>query len=102
YKALANAGTWMIGRLQTERDRARVLDGLEGAAGGVGRAIDRRALERTLAGMPGRVFVLHDVHGDAPSLFQTRWTLSFLRGPLTREELRRLAGPAGGVPRSSI
>jgi hypothetical protein len=94
YKALSNAGTWFIGRLQTERDKARVLDGLEGAAASAGRGFDRATMERTLAGLGSRVFLLNDVRADAPIVFQTRWTLSYLRGPITRDEIRRLMEPA--------
>jgi hypothetical protein len=88
YKALSNAGTWLLGRLQTQRDQARVLDGLEGAAPG---PFDRAAFERVLAGLPSRVFLLHDVHAGAPRRFQSRFTLSYLRGPLTPAQLRTLA-----------
>ena len=90
YKALANAGTWFLGRLQTERDVARVMEGLEGAAAGGGRQLDRQKIERALAGLRSRIFLLHNVHDEAPVLFETRWTLSYLRGPLTREEIRIL------------
>ena len=96
YKGLANAGTWFIGRLQTERDKARVLDGLEGVAS---THFDRQRVDRTLSGLGSRVFLLHNVHEDAPAVFQTRWTLSYLRGPLTRDEIRRLATtPAAPAP----
>src|SRR5689334_2777655 len=80
YKGLANAGTWFLGRLQTERDKARVLDGLEGAGTA---AIDRAALDRTLSALGKRVFLLHDVHQPQPHTFQTRWSMSYLRGPLS-------------------
>ncbi len=93
YKALANAGTWFVGRLQTERDKARVMEGLEGAAASASRPFDRGAMERTLAGLGNRVFLLHDVRADQPVTFQTRWTLSYLRGPLSRDEIRRLMDP---------
>jgi len=96
YKGLANAGTWFIGRLQTERDRARVLDGLEGVVAGAGRHLDRRAMEQTVAGLGNRVFLLSNVHEDAPEIFETRWVMSYLRGPLTREQIRRLT--AAGAP----
>jgi len=92
YKALSNAGTWFLGRLQTERDKARVLDGLEGASG---TGFDRQATERTLGRLGNRVFLLHNVHEDAPVVFQTRWALSYLRGPLGRDEIRRLAASSG-------
>jgi hypothetical protein len=91
YKALSNAGTWFLGRLQTERDKARVIDGLEGASAASGAAFDRQRLERTLSGLGSRVFLLNDVHEDEPVLFHTRWALSYLRGPLTREQIARLA-----------
>ena len=87
YKALSNAGTWLIGRLQTDRDRARLLDGLEGAAGG---AIDRADAETTIAGLGKRRFYVHNVHAKAPVVIESRWCLSYLRGPLTREDMRRL------------
>ncbi len=99
YKGLSNAGTWFIGRLQTERDRARLIDGLE-SAGGAG-SLDRAEAEKTIGNLGKRVFLMRNVHEDAPALFRTRWTLSYLRGPLTREEIRRLAGaqaPAAAPP----
>jgi len=91
YKALSNAGTWFIGRLQTERDKARVLDGLEGASASAGSAFDRASIDKLLSGLEKRVFLLNNVHDKEPVLFQTRWTLSYLRGPLSRDELRTLA-----------
>jgi hypothetical protein len=91
YKALSNAGTWFIGRLQTERDKARVLDGLEGASTAAGSAFNRSSIDKLLSGLEKRVFLLNNVHDKAPVLFQTRWTLSYLRGPLNRDELRRLS-----------
>jgi hypothetical protein len=101
YKALSNAGTWFIGRLQTERDKARVLDGLEGASTAAGSAFNRSSIDKLLSGLEKRVFLLNNVHDKAPVLFQTRWTLSYLRGPLNRDELRRLnssqAKPAAPV-----
>ena len=93
YKGLSNAGTWFLGRLQTERDKARVLDGLEGASATAGAAFDRRRIEATLAGLDSRVFLMSNVHDDEPVLFQTRWTLSYLRGPMTREQIRMLMAP---------
>src|SRR4030095_5369183 len=91
YKALTNAGTWLVGRLQAERDKARLLDGLEGASAAAGRALDRAKTDAILSALPKRVFLMHDVHEDAPVLLQTRWTLSYLRGPLTREQIRTLS-----------
>jgi hypothetical protein len=98
YKGLGNAGTWFLGRLQTERDKARVLDGLEGAAAG---ALDRAVADRTLSALGKRVFLLHDVHAPGPVTFQSRWAMSYLRGPLSRDQIKRLtsqvAAPAEGV-----
>jgi hypothetical protein len=88
YKALSNAGTWFIGRLQTERDKARVLDGLQGAAAG-GR-FDRQAMETLLAGLGNRIFLMNNVHDDGPIVFETRWVMSYLRGPLTKDQIRAL------------
>jgi hypothetical protein len=93
YKGLANTGTWFIGRLQTERDKARVMEGLEGAAASSGKKFDRRQMEQILAGLGNRVFLLNNVHEDAPEVFQTRWTLSYLRGPLTRTQIKQLMDP---------
>jgi hypothetical protein len=90
YKGLANTGTWFLGRLQTERDKMRVLAGLEGAAAATGAAFEASRMEQVLAGLPGRVFLAHNVHEDAPLLFQTRWAMSYLRGPLTRDQIQRL------------
>ena len=108
YKGISNAGTWLIGRLQTERDKARVMDGLEGAATGGGDEgrFDRKATEMLISGLDKRVFYLHNVHEDAPTMFETRWAMSYLAGPMTRDQIRRLmegrreellgAAPPGG------
>jgi hypothetical protein len=88
YKALSNAGTWFLGRLQTERDKARVLDGLESVVGGG--VMDRARLDKILSSLDKRVFLMHDVHEDAPVVFHTRWALSYLAGPLTREQIAQL------------
>lgn len=89
YKGLSNAGTWMIGRLQTERDKLRVLEGLESAVPGS----DRAALDRMISALTPRVFLMRNVHDDAPVLFQSRWALSYLRGPLTGVEISKLMAP---------
>jgi hypothetical protein len=99
YKGLANTGTWFIGRLQTERDKARVLEGLEGAAASSGKKFDKQGMEQLLAGLGNRVFLMNNVHEDAPEVFQTRWTLSYLRGPLTRTQIKTLMDP---VKRESL
>jgi hypothetical protein len=110
YKALSNAGTWFLGRLQTERDKARVLDGLEGVAAGAGRGFDRQRLDTLLSGLDQRVFLLHNVHEPAPVLLQSRWAMSYLRGPMGRDEIRALmapqkaaaAAPAAGGPAAPV
>ncbi|MDM7914464.1 MAG: DUF87 domain-containing protein, partial [Candidatus Eisenbacteria bacterium] len=99
YKGLANAGTWFLGRLQTERDKARVIEGLEGAVASAQGGFDRATTEATLAGLGNRVFLMRNVHEDDTEIFQTRWALSYLPGPLTLPQIRTLmAGrpaPAG-------
>lgn len=90
YKGLSNAGTWFLGRLQTERDKKRVLEGLEGAAASNSSGFDKRAMDKTLAGLGKRVFLMHNVHEDTPVVFHTRWVMSYLRGPLTRTQIRTL------------
>ncbi len=102
YKGLTNTGTWFIGRLQTERDKARLLDGLESASAQAGEQFDRAALERTISSLGQRVFLLHNVHADTPLIFQTRWAMSYLRGPLTRAQIRQLmAGRSADQPPST-
>jgi hypothetical protein len=102
YKGLSNAGLWFLGRLQTARDKARVLDGLEGAAASAGGGFDRQRIDKLLSGLEQRRFLMHSVHGDEETLFQTRWTMAYLRGPLLREEIRRLTAAvphaAGAAP----
>ena len=93
YKALSNAGTWFLGRLQTERDKMRVLDGLEGAAIAGQKQFNRRTFDQMLSGLGNRIFLMNDVHEDAPAVFETRWAMSYLRGPLTREQIKVLMEP---------
>ncbi len=94
YKGLANMGTWLVGTLQTQQDRDRLLTGLQGAG------LEGSATGRLLDATKKRVFLLHDVHRSSPCLLQSRWALSYLRGPLTREEIGRLgfAKPAAARP----
>jgi Helicase HerA, central domain len=99
YKGLSNAGTWLIGRLQADRDKQRLLDGLEGAA--ASGPFDRAQMEQTIAGLGKRVFLMNNVHESAPVVFESRFALSYLRGPLTRDQIRTLmAGrtPAAAAP----
>jgi hypothetical protein len=93
YKGLANTGTWFIGRLQTERDKARVLEGLEGASSSARKKFDKGRMEQTLAGLGNRIFLMNNVHEDEPVVFETRWCLSYLRGPLTRTQIKQLMDP---------
>ncbi len=88
YKALTNAGTWFIGRLQTERDKGRLLDGLEVASGGSGAT--RADLDKLISSLDKREFLLHNVHESAPVTFRTRWAMSYLRGPMTRGQVATL------------
>jgi hypothetical protein len=96
YKALSNAGTWFIGRLQTERDKNRLLDGLEGTTTGL--QFNRQDMEKIISSLGNRVFLLNNVHEDEPAIFQTRWALSYLRGPLTRDQIKTLMAPFKAVP----
>ena len=96
YKALSNIGTWFLGRLQTERDKMRVLDGLEGAAGSQNANFDRSEMERLLSGLGNRIFLMNNVHEDHPVLFQVRWAMSYLTGPLTRGQIKTLMDPKRG------
>jgi hypothetical protein len=86
YKAMSNAGTWLVGRLQTENDKARVLEGLRSAAG----TTDVAALDQALGALQKRQFLLVSAKASSPVLFQTRWAMSYLRGPLTREQISEL------------
>ncbi|MEP6835201.1 MAG: DUF87 domain-containing protein [Gemmatimonas sp.] len=96
YKGLSNTGTWFIGRMQTERDKARVMEGLEGASNGA--TFDRPQMEATIAGLGKRVFLMHSVHENAPITFETRWSLSYLAGPMTREQIKLVTAASGGSP----
>ncbi len=86
YKGLANVGTWFIGRLQTEQDKARILEALQGTPAQMGKA----ELGKMLSSLGNRVFLLHNVHEDEPVLFESRWAMSYLCGPLTRAQIKRL------------
>ncbi len=97
YKGLANAGTWFLGRLQTERDKERVLEGLEGASATQGIAFNRQKISETLAALKTRVFLMNNVHEESQSLFETRWCLSYLRGPLTRDQIKILMAAKKGT-----
>ncbi len=94
YKALSNAGTWIVGRLQTDRDKQRLLDGMSAAAGGV----DVKAVGDTISGLGKREFVLRRAGKDQPEVFTSRWAMSYLRGPLTRDQIKVLMGGTQPAP----
>ncbi len=94
YKALSNAGTWFIGKLGTEQDKERLLDGLASLSGG---ALDRREYDNLISALGKRVFLLRNVHDAHPSLFQTRWAMNYLAGPLTRQQIPALNALAGAA-----
>ena len=100
YKGLANCGTWWIGRLQTERDKLRVIEGLESALTGAG-GFDRGALDKLMSSLTQRVFLMRNVHDDAAVLMKSRWALSYLRGPLTGPEITRMMAPRKSAMASS-
>ncbi|MCB2178444.1 DUF87 domain-containing protein [bacterium] len=97
YKGLSNAGTWFIGKLQTEKDKQRLLDGLQGASGGT---LDRQVYDQIISQLGKRQFLLHNVHGSRPHTFQTRWVMNYLAGPLTRAQIPALNHLAGAKPLS--
>lgn len=92
YKGLTNAGTWFIGKLQAERDKARVLEGLKGAIAEAGGA-DDVDYDEMISQLSSRVFILHNVHDETPIVFHTRWAMSYLRGPLTKPQISTLMAP---------
>jgi hypothetical protein len=89
YKALTNTGTWFIGKLQTERDKNRVLEGLKGATSQTGKENNKNYSE-LIGRLTSRVFLYHNVHENQPIVFNTRWAMSYLRGPLTRPQVQQL------------
>ncbi|MFC2063871.1 ATP-binding protein, partial [Chloroflexota bacterium] len=92
YKALSNAGTWFVGRLQTEQDKSRLLDGLETISKGSA-ALNRKSIDKIISRLKSRVFLVNNTHEPLPEIFHTRWALSYLRGPLTRDGIRQLMEP---------
>lgn len=96
YKGLTNAGTWAVGSLRAERDKERVMEGLEGAIAEAGAKMNRRTVEQALSALKSRVFLFHDIHAGKPFFFHTRWAMSYLCGPLTKKQVRKLAKGQGG------
>ncbi|MBR3086400.1 MAG: ATP-binding protein [Kiritimatiellae bacterium] len=97
YKGLSNCGTWFVGRLQTERDKNRILDGLESVAAENGKGFDRAAMDKLVSGLGKRMFLMRDAADDAPVLFETRWALSYLAGPLTLSQIHALGASCAAV-----
>jgi hypothetical protein len=97
YKALSNAGTWFVGRLQTEQDKSRLLEGLEGATSDKGN-FNRSKVDKLISALGKRVFLLHNVHEKEPTVFQTRWAMAYLKGPITRTQLGELNQMVGARP----
>ena len=93
YKGMANIGSWFVGRLQTSQDQDRVVDGISGASDG---KLGRGEVKSLLAKLKGRQFLLTSAHLDAPLLFETRWTMSYLKGPIAGDDIRKLMGTASG------
>lgn len=91
YKALSNAGVWFVGRLQTDADRERVVEGLVGSESNAGDVLDAGDLAQIIKALPPRTFFVRNVHaGQRSTLLETRWTMSWLRGPMTRREIKKL------------
>ncbi|MFT5727997.1 MAG: hypothetical protein ACI8PB_002148 [Desulforhopalus sp.] len=102
YKGLSNIGTWFVGRLQTRQDQEKVVEGIVGASDG---NLDRAKVRSLLSDMKGRQFLLNSAHLNEPVLFETRWVMSYLKGPITKSDIKRLMAPikaeTGAVPGSS-
>lgn len=100
YKGLSNTGTWFIGRLQTEKDKERVLDGLEGASQTLGKSFERKEIDKILSALDKRIFVMSNAHEDGLEIFQTRMAMSYLRGPLIRDQIKVLMDPLRKIHKS--
>lgn len=89
YKGLSNIGSWFLGKLQTKQDKDRVMDGLIKNSAD---SLSKSEIGSLLSNMKKRTFLLKSAHLDHLSLFQTRWVLSYLRGPLSKPEIKKLMG----------
>jgi len=98
YKGLSNTGTWFVGKLQTDQDKQRLLDGLQGATPNM----DRQTYDRLISSLGKRVFLLHNVHENEPQLFQTRWAMNYLAGPLTRAQIPAANQLSGASPDAMV
>lgn len=94
YKVMSNAGTWAIGRLQTERDKARILEAMQSASG----EVDIPAIDKQISGLGKRQFVLHTTRGEPPRLFTSRWAMSYLAGPMTKDQVDKLTDYQARAP----
>jgi hypothetical protein len=90
YKGLTNAGTWFIGKLQAERDKTRLMEGLQSVMAEAGTLTDPQLIEKTITSLESRIFLMHDINLSGPVVFNTRWAMSYLRGPLTRQQIKQL------------
>jgi hypothetical protein len=90
YRALSNASLWYVGRLQTDADRARVVEAMS-QSGGTG-AQSAPRLAHLIKQLKNRFFIMRNLRAkDATlTLHQPRWAMSYLRGPLTPAEVRRV------------
>ena len=98
YKAMSNAGTWCVGRLQTERDKARIVEALSSARGDS----DVAELDTRISGLGKRRFLMHNTREKEPQVFATRWAMSYLRGPLTRDQIETLTADRPDAPPEGI
>lgn len=98
YKGLSNAGTWFIGKLQTDQDKQRLLDGLEGV---IADDMDRSEFDKLISALGKRVFLVKNVHEKRPAVFHTRWAMNYLVGPLTRAQIPALNEMVGAVDAAS-
>ncbi|WP_121626507.1 ATP-binding protein [Poseidonibacter antarcticus] len=87
YKGLSNIGTWFIGRLQTKQDKEKVIDGLSSANEG---NIDKKELLNTISNLEKRTFIMKNINEDGIKIFQTRWVLSYLKGPISKDDIKKL------------
>ena len=98
YKGLSNAGTWFIGKLQTDNDKKRILDGLDSVRD-ANSSLNVKSLDRLISNLGARQFIMHNVHEpNSPFLIHTRWAMSYLRGPITRDQIAQLMASEKAAP----